>query len=125
MNETRIQINGEWYVKESSISSNPAGVNDINYLDEVSTGIMKYEGWVFENDAICMQLEFSEKSFYDIKVWEKISDKKLEGDNLNFFLEFIKNPYHDSEFNNTFSETQLMYLSNFMKVFRNEHPIIK
>ena len=125
MDKDRIQINGEWYVKESSISLNPVDVNNINYLNEVSTGIIKYEGWVFENDDICIELEFSEKSFYDIKVWEKISDKKLEGDNLDFFLEFIRNPHHDVEFNNTFNETQLMYLSNFMKIFRNDHPTIK
>lgn len=122
MNENRIQINGEWYIKESSLTPT---LEVVDYLGEVTNDIIEYNGLVFENDAICIEAEFSKDFLYDIKVLEKKSDKKIEEDNLDFFLNFIKNPSHDSEFNNTFDDSQLRYISAFMLYFKNNYPTIK
>ena len=71
--ENRIQVNGEWYVKESTTESQP-----------IELDLTHFEGCVYENDKYCFEVtrlykNYDKGEFYsdciDIKFTDKRTDK--------------------------------------------------
>jgi len=98
--ENRIQINGEWYVKESTITDKKLVIED--------SDITRYEGAVYENENYCWEatkdyrddgtlyegvdIKFTNKSTGKIEYWDNDDCGKIEyWDNDDWMVRVYEN----------------------------------
>ena len=116
MNKDRIQINGEWYVKENTIEPliNP---EDVTHSIEC---VWENSNWGFVASLIAKEDDFND--CYD-DVYLKITDKRIKGredwvetdvDNPKWILDVLENnPESIKDANEMFGDEGLKYFKAF------------
>jgi hypothetical protein len=112
----RIQIDGEWYVKEPNVK-------------EIILDVVSYEKCVVENDSFCYEAirikRDEDKSFYnsiDIKVTDKREKpwKEEIWDN-NLYLKLILKNDSESLKSLNYNEDELLFLKTFLQYLVKEN----
>jgi hypothetical protein len=111
----RIQIDGEWYVKESNV-------------EEIILDVISFEGCVVENDSFCYEAtrlkRDDNESFYksiDLKVTDKrVKPWKEETWDNDLYLKLILKNDSASLKSLNYNENELLFLKTFLQYLVKE-----
>ena len=125
--EERIEINGEWYVKEKPTQTSKDYKIPREHLHGELLEITNYEGFVYEDDfhvfEATMLLNEDDEYWGDvmIEVTDKMNDRELYFDNPSFLIAFLQQgQYQIKEVIREIGEERVGYFWRFIKSLREK-----